>query len=203
LDLETSEPLILLGLKGKIVWVVFWSANSTSGKASLPMLEAAWKRLKQNRRFSLIAAAVDSEAAQQVRSTITAAKATMPVYLASLETRRRFGALDADPPLHLLIDEQGRIATLARGASRQTIDRLATQAQSRLNELDPLRNTRFAGTLLRSSVPGLDHRRGSSPIPCYLEDTTVVFGPEQVLALTGLVQGTLLDRGTLGNSGRP
>ena len=28
MDLETSEPLILLGLKGKVVWVVFWSAGT-------------------------------------------------------------------------------------------------------------------------------------------------------------------------------
>jgi hypothetical protein len=190
LDLETSEPLILLGLKGKVIWVVFWSANAPSGQSSLPKLEAAWKRLKQNRNFSLIAAAVDSERAQEVRSAIAAAKATMPVYLASLETRRRFGALDADPPLHLLIDEHGRIATLARGASQQTIDRLAAQAQNRLNELDPLRNTRFACSTQRSSVPGMYLLRGFFARLCDFGDATLVFGPEREFAHALSVQDT-------------
>ena len=44
IDLETAEPLILLGLKGKVVWVVFWSAGTPSGDASLSRLESVWKR---------------------------------------------------------------------------------------------------------------------------------------------------------------
>ena len=32
LDLETSEPIVLVGLRGKVVWVVFWSADSPSAQ---------------------------------------------------------------------------------------------------------------------------------------------------------------------------
>jgi hypothetical protein len=144
IDMETSEPLVLLGLKGKVVWIVFWSAGTPSGRASLPKLEAVWKRLKPYQRFTLVAASVDSEQAERVRAVIAQVHATLPVYLAGPETCRRFGAQKADPPLHVLIDAQGQIAALARGAGQETIDRLASQAQGWLDELDPLRNTRFA-----------------------------------------------------------
>ncbi len=46
LDLDSSEPMVLAGLRGKVVWVVFWSANSTSGPASLPALDDVWNRLE-------------------------------------------------------------------------------------------------------------------------------------------------------------
>src|SRR5271166_5202157 len=32
-DLETAEPLVLLGAKGKVSWIVFWSAGSQSGRS--------------------------------------------------------------------------------------------------------------------------------------------------------------------------
>ena len=78
------------------------------------------------------------------REAMAEVHATLPVYLATPETRRRFGVQDADPPLHLLIDERGQVAALARGAGQATIDRLASQARAWLDELDPMRNTRFA-----------------------------------------------------------
>src|SRR5271166_4156788 len=39
LDLETSDPVVLVGLPGKVVWVVFWSADSTSALSSLAPIE--------------------------------------------------------------------------------------------------------------------------------------------------------------------
>lgn len=144
ISLENAEPLLLLGPKGKVVWVVFWSAGSASGRECLPRLEDAWKRLRPHARFAMVAAAVDSSQPDHVRTTITGARSSLPVYLAPPETCRRFGVAGADPPLHLLIDPQGKIAALARGSGQDTIDRLASQARSWLDELDPLRNTRFA-----------------------------------------------------------
>ena len=144
IDLETSEPLVLLGLKGKVVWVVFWSAGTPSGDASLTRMDSVWKRLKADRRFSLVAAAVNSKDPQRVLDVLAKNHSTLPAYLAGPETCRRFGAGPADPPLHLLCDAQGRIAAITRGGGQGTIDRLEAQVQSWLEELDPMGNTRFA-----------------------------------------------------------
>jgi hypothetical protein len=144
LSLEDSEPLVLLGLRGKVVWLVFWSAHSSSGRESLPRLEEAWKRLKPHPRFALAAAAVDSAHPEQVRAAVAEAATSLPVYLAGPETCGRFGAGDADPPLHLLTDPRGRVAAVARGSGQETIDRLTSRARGWLDAIDPLRNTRFA-----------------------------------------------------------
>ena len=144
INLETSEPLVLLGLRGKVVWVVFWSAGSASGREGLSRLEEAWRRLKPHQKFTLVTAAVDSVQPDRVRKALSDARSRLPAYLAGPETCRQFGVAGADPPLHLLVDPQGRVAALARGSGQETIDRLAAQARGWLDELDPLRNTRFA-----------------------------------------------------------
>jgi hypothetical protein len=146
LDLKSSEPVVLIGLKGKIVWVVFWSPGSETGRKVLPQLEKAWRRLRPHGRFSMVAAAADSTQSALAREATAEIHATLPVYLARPETRRQFGVQDADPPVHFLIDERGQIAILARGAGEETINRLASQARAWLDELDPMRNTRFAST---------------------------------------------------------
>ncbi len=143
LDLQTSEPLLLLGQRGKVVWVVFWSAEATSGPAHLAALESVWKRFKGHRRFSLVTAAVESEHPERVRAALAAIHASLPAYLAAPETRRLFAG-SADPPLHVLVSPDGRIAALARGSGRETIQRLAAQVQGWLDELDPLGSTWFA-----------------------------------------------------------
>ncbi len=157
-NLETAEPLVLLGLKGKVVWIVFWTASSSSSQASLSRLERVWRRLGPHRRFSLVTAAVDWEQPERVRTALAEAHETVPAYLASPETRQRFGAEQADPPLHLLIDAQGRVAALARGGAQETIDRLAAQVQGWLEDLDPLGSTRFA-VIPPKGVVGLRARR--------------------------------------------
>src|SRR5271157_3027441 len=146
LDLETAEPLVLLGAKGKVSWIVFWSAGSPSGRAGLSQLEGVWKRLKAHHRLTMVTAAVNSDQPGRVRAALAEIHAAVPAYLAGPETLRRFGAELADPPLHLLVDGDGRIAALVRGAGQDTINRLATQVQSWLEEMDPLGNTRFAKT---------------------------------------------------------
>jgi len=140
LDLETAEPLVLLGAKGKVTWIVFWSAGSPSGRASLSKLEGVWKRLKSHRRFTMVTAAINSDQPERVRAALAEIHATVPAYLAGPETLRRFGAELADPPLHLLVDGEGRIAALVRGAGQDAINRLAAQVQSWLEEMDPLGN---------------------------------------------------------------
>ena len=143
-DLETAEPQILLGLKGKVVWVVFWSAGSPTCQTVLPRLERAWKRLRPHRGFTLVAAAAESAEPDRVRAALARTHTTLPAYLATPETLRRFGAHQADPPLHYLMNPEGRVAAMARGDGQDTIDRLAAQAQEWLEHLDPLGSTRFA-----------------------------------------------------------
>ena len=133
LDLETAEPLVLLGVKGKVTWIVFWSAGSPSGKASLSKLEGVWKRLESHRRFTMVTAATNSDQPERVRAALAEIHATVPAYLAGPETLRRFGAELADPPLHLLVDGEGRIAALvrARVKTRSTALRRGSRAGSR------------------------------------------------------------------------
>jgi len=154
LDLETAEPLDLLGAKGKVSWIVFWSAGSPSGRAGLSQLEGVWKRLKSHRRLTMVTAAVNSDQPERVRAALAEIHAAVPAYLAGPETLRRFGAELADPPLHLLVDGEGQIAALVRGAGQDTINRLAAQVQRWLEEMDPLGNARFAKTNAEGKGPG-------------------------------------------------
>ena len=144
LDLQTLEAKVLLAVKGKVVWVVFWSARSRSGQSALPRLEHAWKRLSPHRCFTLVAAATDSGQPQLVREALGQVEGNLPAYLATPETVRRFGVGQADPPFHFLIDADGQIAATARGAGEDTISRLMAQARGWLDRLDPIGGTRFA-----------------------------------------------------------
>jgi hypothetical protein len=151
LDLNASETKVMAGLRGKVVWLVFWSASSESGPATLPMLEDIWNRLKTHQRFAMVAAAIDADHPERVRQLTGANQFNLPVYLASPETQRRYDAAPADPPFHVLIDASGHIIAVARGAGRSTIERIADQAKRQLDELDPLGDTRFASAATRPS----------------------------------------------------
>ena len=70
IDLETSEPVVLVGLNSKVVWVVFWSAGAPSGRSCLAELEAATKRLRTHRRFAMVTAAVESDDPAAVRAAV-------------------------------------------------------------------------------------------------------------------------------------
>jgi hypothetical protein len=149
IDLESSEPIVLVGLNRKVVWLVFWSAAAPSGRACLPELESASRRLRMHRQFAMVTAAVEVDDPSAVRAAIRAADFKLPAYLAGPETRQRFRAENADPPLHVLIDVGGRVLAMARGDGRPAIDRIAEEARRRLDELDPLGETRFASAMPR------------------------------------------------------
>ena len=144
LDVTTSEPMVLVGLRGKVVWLVFWSADSASASKSLAALEPAWNELKAKGNFAMVAAAVEADKPERVRAVVAESGVKLPVYLANAETRQRFGATQVDPPLNVLIDADGRIATLAQRHHPQTIQRIADQARKLLDELGPADDTRFA-----------------------------------------------------------
>jgi hypothetical protein len=141
LDADTAEPIVLVGLRGRVVWVTFWSASSPSEFAEL---DRVWGRLGSRRGFSMVAAAVDAPAAGRIRALVDRAKTSLPVYLAAPETHRAFGVTARNVPLHLLIDELGHVGAVAQGASRDTFARLVVQAERWLDEMEPLGKTRFA-----------------------------------------------------------
>ncbi len=143
-DLDSSEPLLVLGLKGKVVWIVFWSAEAPDAPQSLSAIARASSKIRAHRRFSIFTAAVGAAKPDRVRAAAAESGAALPLYLASADSIRRFGAENADPPLHVLIDENGQVIALARGTGSSTLERLADQAERRLDELDPQGTTRFA-----------------------------------------------------------
>jgi hypothetical protein len=144
LDLDKSERLLMTGQKGKVVWLFFWSADSARGREELTRLKPFWTRLRQHERFSPVAAAVDYDRPDRVRSVYSEMHATFPAYLAPPETLRRFAVGTSDPPLHVLIDAGGQIAVLARAESPEALRRLAAQVQGWLDALDPRGPSRFA-----------------------------------------------------------
>ncbi len=148
-DLETAEPIVLVGLSDKVTWVVFWSAAAPSGRSCLAELAAPSRRLRMHRRFAVVPAAIEIDDPAKVRAAARDAEFPFPVYLTGPETRRRFHAEDADPPLHVLIDAGGRILAMARGGDPQTIARVAEIAGRRLDEIDPLGELRFAAAAIR------------------------------------------------------
>lgn len=144
LDLETSKPIVLAGLKDKVTWLVFWSAAAPSGRSCLPELESASRRLRTHRRFAMVPAAVDLDDPAKVRASVRESQFPLPVYLAAPETRQRFHVESADPPLHVLLDTGGNIVAMARGSGERTVNRIAELARERLEEIDPDGEMRFA-----------------------------------------------------------
>jgi hypothetical protein len=92
----------------------------------------------------MVTAAVESGDPKRVREVVAQSGVELPVYLASPDSLRRFSAPSADPPLNVLVDADGQIIAMARGAGDSMLDRLADQAKRLLDELDPMGNTRFA-----------------------------------------------------------
>jgi hypothetical protein len=152
-DLETSEPVVLAGLNTKVVWLVFWSARAASAQSCLGELETASRRLRMHRQFAMVTAAIEIDDPAAVRGAVQKADFKLPTYLAGAEARRRFHAESADPPLHVLLDAGGRILVMARGDSPSAIGRIAEEARRRLEEIDPLGETRFASTMLYARSP--------------------------------------------------
>lgn len=144
IDPETNEPVLLLGLRNKVVWVTFWSSTVSESDSDLIDLERVWRRFKGREKFAMAAVAVDEARVGRLLELVAKSKVSLPVYLAALETRKRFGADAAKLPFHLLVDETGRVSAVAQGREGATFARLAEQARQRLDKIDPIGNSRFA-----------------------------------------------------------
>ncbi|HEX8202362.1 MAG TPA: hypothetical protein VF590_17930 [Isosphaeraceae bacterium] len=150
LDPDSGEPVVLLGLRGRVVWVTFWAARSPSGPAVLKALDGIWGRSRARSRFTMVAAAVDADDPAPVRAAVSEAGVDVPVFLASPETRRAFGA--GDGVLHVVIDEVGRVTAIASGMAEETLSRLSDLVGRRLDDLEPFGGRRFAAGA-RGGIP--------------------------------------------------
>lgn len=141
LDPEDGEPVVLLG-RGKVVWLTFWSAASPTSPTDLALLERSRSALKGRRAFLPVLAAVDADTPDRLRVARERSGAGLPVYLAPPEVSRAFGV--GTPPLHVLIDADGRVSAVARGWGEATLERLARRALAAVDELEPSGRVRFA-----------------------------------------------------------
>ena len=144
--LQSTEQLLLLGVEGRVTWLIFLSADSEEGLAVLPRLEAVWKKLKPTKRFSLVVAAIEQDDPSRLQAALAEyqGERRLPLYLAGPDARRVFGVDGADPPWHFLVDPDGRIATIARGSGKEMIDRLTKQSKNWLEAMEPLDEAHFA-----------------------------------------------------------
>ncbi len=154
LDPATREPLVLLGLRGKVVWVTLFSTDRTPGASDLAALERVWKRFRTRPRFAMAALAVEADRPDRLHEAVARSGATLPTYLATPETSRAFGVDPTHLPLHVLIDPTGRVAAVALGGGASTLGRLAGQAERCLIEVEPSAKTRFARGRGSSDHPG-------------------------------------------------
>ena len=92
----------------------------------------------------MVAAAVGRPLPARIAAVDGEPGSGLPVYLATPETCRAFGAVSKDLPLHLLIDQRGLVGAVARGSSKDTLARLSAQAERYLDEVELLGNSRFA-----------------------------------------------------------
>lgn len=149
--IDGGEPVVLAGTRGKIVWLVFWSASRGDAGSVLLELAQIQRRFAASQHFQLLAVAIDEDLAR-ARALLKQANlpAEVGVYLAPARTRRAFGAWDL--PMHIVIDEQGMVAAVLGGKESGDPRRLGDRVQEWLKPLDPLGGNRFAGGLSPGQV---------------------------------------------------
>ncbi len=152
--LHDDGSRLLLGMEGRILWLVFLPADFDEADPVLPELAAAWERLKPDPRFGMAVAAADSFGPEHARAALEPYRGKLPLYLAGRDAPRSFGVEPTGAPWHFLIDPHGRVAALARGSGKETIDRLAKMASGWLDALAPAADARFrlAGAAGRTNI---------------------------------------------------
>lgn len=145
--LHEAGSRLLLGMEGRILWLVFLPADPAEAAPVLPELEAAWGRLRTDSRFGMAVAAAEDHGRDRVRAEFEPFRGKLPLYLAGLDAPRSFGVEAAGGPWHFLVDPHGRVAAVARGSGKETVDRLAKMATDWLDALAPAADARFRLTL--------------------------------------------------------
>ena len=119
-----TAPRLLLDLRGHVAWIVFGPADADN--------IAALRRFEQSHPLFRLIVATPEGAPETPDTNASFSDAT----------RRSFGARDL--PLHVLIDEEGRVLATARGDGREGWERLLAAARERLKQLEPVLPERFA-----------------------------------------------------------
>ena len=141
IDPITGEPVVLIGLQGKVVWVSFISATSKDAQSDYDALSQVWKGLRLHQKFAMAAVASPTKDRARVTRLISGASERFPTYIASEETALAFGVDSSNLPFHLILDPSGKVAAI--GGAGMT-DRLAKDATQWLDEIEPSGWTRFA-----------------------------------------------------------
>lgn len=140
-DPETHESVVLVARPGRILWVSFWSPTGRTGPTEAAELDRIWRRFRSRPPFAMVAASLDPGPTDRWRTALAETSPDLPVFLTSDASRRAYGV--ANSPLHVLIDDEGRIVAMARGGG-ENLEALARQAERLLDEIDPP-GRRFAG----------------------------------------------------------
>ncbi|OJW17081.1 MAG: hypothetical protein BGO49_08010 [Planctomycetales bacterium 71-10] len=145
--LHDDGSRLLLGMEGRILWLVFLPAEPAEAAPVLPELASAWGRLKDDPRFGMAVAAADGLGPELARASLEPYRGKLPLYLAGADAPRSFGVEPSGGPWHFLVDPHGRVAAVARGSGKDTVDRLAKMAAGWLDALAPAADARFRLTL--------------------------------------------------------
>jgi hypothetical protein len=142
-DPFTGAPISLPPTLGKVTWITLWSIESKSGQADLDRLEKLWNRFQIHDRFAMAAIAIDSAHPEPLRKALADSGSLLPTYLCDPSALGAFGINASELPLHLVLDETGRLIAISKGDG--SIDALADQVEARLELLEvPKKNRRFA-----------------------------------------------------------
>lgn len=139
---EDADPLLVLGLEGRVTWLVFLPIDAREGLEPLAQLESHWREFRSNSRFSLVAATVDHQRPVS-SSALGEYRGRLPLYVADGDVQHLFGVDRVESLRHILIGPRGRIDVIANGSDQETIDRVARRARLWLDALAPPRDARF------------------------------------------------------------
>lgn len=141
--LHDAGPRLLLGMEGRILWLVLLPVEPAEAEPVLPELVAAWDQLKDDPRFGMAVAATDPLGVEHAGAALETYRGKLPLYLAGVDVPRSLGVEASGEPWHFLVDPQGRVAAVARGSGKETVDRLARMASGWLDGLAPAVEARF------------------------------------------------------------
>jgi thiol-disulfide isomerase/thioredoxin len=109
-----GRPITADSLRGKVVLVNFWATWCGPCRVEMPMLEAMWKRHRDD-GFVLLGLSVDRGSSDLVRFFLSERDITYPIAIVGSETERAFGGVTGYPT-SILLDRSGRIRHRVLGA---------------------------------------------------------------------------------------